>query len=41
MIEELIMYSDVDEDEELRVGDNFTVYAEAFPDELNEDLEVI
>lgn len=41
MIDELRMYADVDKDEELRVGDQFNVYAEAVPDEMNNDLEVI
>lgn len=41
MINELRMYADVDKDEELRVGDQFNVYAEAVPDELNADLEII
>lgn len=41
LIDELRMYADVDEDEELRVGDQFNVYAEAVPDEMNNDLEVI
>ena len=41
LIDELRMYADVEKDEVLRVGDKFQVYAEAVPDELNEDLEVI
>ena len=41
MIDELRMYADVDKDEELRVGDQFNVYAEAVPDEMNTDLEVV
>lgn len=41
LIDELRMYADVDKDEDLRVGDQFNVYAEAVPDEMNTDLEVI
>lgn len=41
LIDELRMYADVDQDEDLRVGDQFTVYALALPDEMNEDLEIV
>lgn len=41
MLQELKVYSDLDEDEDICVGDTFNVYAEAVPDEMNNDLEVI